>query len=334
MRTLPLLAILWATAAHADDPPLGDALRQAAVGSPVYFVHSDLGLVARSADGKLERTLVAGKLADVQLDAARDLVWFVKDRTLLALNLRGEGKPIPIVTGMPQHVSYRPVFGPVLPADDLSSHAELGVEITGQPALHPAMVQGMDFEWWYAKGKGEAILKARVKQAKRAKLVGRAWLAGQATRPARDAGPGVVSLIQGERLTVPPSLADCEQDPEVCGHALPFGKTGWKLGVTSHTCGDFCCQSCRLLDPAKDLWSVPPDTTTWRPVGTVEGPGGCGDYWRDKDQARLLASICDDDGCKTNVCSLGGPCTAVAGAPLGWLDPGPIFLVPHPSGPP
>lgn len=326
------LASLVASASAWAAPPLGAALRQDAGGSPVFFVWSDAGVAARTADGRVDRVLVPGRLLDVQWDPALDVLWVVRagEGDVVAVDLQGDAAPITVVTGLPRSVVFRPTVTGASDDGALNSHAEVALVITERPRLAPAVVQGVDYEWWYAGGKGAEILKAQARQARRARLAAKPWVTALAKRTRRPSGPGRIEPGVGPRVVLPEGRGACE-DPEVCGQSAPFGR--WSLVAVSHECGDFCYVGCLVHDAATGRFAKPTATGTWT-TGDALSPEPCGDFWLDAGGSQLLAGTCDAEGCDGQLCTLGGACAPLEGRPVGWLDPGAVFVIDRPRGPP
>ncbi len=309
----------------AAKPTMIEILRSRAAGSPVFIFASDAGLSARSADGKLDEPLAPGPATEVRFDPALDLVWYRSGAELRMLDLRARvAEPIVVVRGVPADVEYRIAQPGDARPDDLSSHVELVLTLGKKAKLSSGIVQGMDWDWWYGPEQ-QKPMKARVKQAKKAKLLAGKQLAALVGRAPR--AKLIMASHAAPSVPVPAAMnAGCEEDPDMCGLQAGYGK--WQLVYSSHSCGDFCYQSCLLHDPATRRWSQPPSGEKWLDAAKVpaDGSGSCGDYLLDREQQWVLT--------EDAVCKLGKPCTTLTGRPVGWLDPGPAFVLPVVKGPP
>lgn len=135
----------------------------------------------------------------------------------------------------------------------------------------------------------------------------------------------VVSLTKRQDPNAPDwEMGPCDHAPEMCGRAAPFGP--YQLVVVGDTCGAFCYWSCLLHDPATGKWAVPPETATWVEASELTGVGRCDNYWLDHDGTHFLAEV-GELAPEPYLCEMGQKCEPLDGQPLGWVRPGPAFLV-------
>ena len=146
------------------------------------------------------------------------------------------------------------------------------------------------------------------------RIEGKAWLQRERGRAAR----AVPELQQpdepGPHVVLPASIARCD-NPELCGAARPFVKSGWQLVITKtdETHGDFSHYGCLLYDPTRSTFALPPETRTWQPAADPE-LDTCGPYRFNGTEDAFLAS--------DRVCRIGAACTPLEGTAIGWLEPG------------
>jgi hypothetical protein len=312
-----VLVLVAATPARAAGASIGDGLRASARGQPVYVTAGSGGIVAHSLDGSVERILVAGPVGAATLDAVWELVWYVKDGSLLVIDLREPYvRPMVIATGLPPGHGFR-----IQTDDDQVMQGGDGlilVQMTDRPAVDV---------WDSAIPYDETDPRARQKfeqvraSAARAKLVGGDWLAENATRRDRDSANGnlVEFKARPERVHVPGGCASAD-DPR-CGLAADLGRTPLWLVLDGEACDAFgCVPLCYVYDPRSRMFSDPARLSFKR------RPDG-----RDRSFCNLELSA-DQKAwyAGRHVCSAHGApsCRRNPDPAIGWLDRGDQISLP------
>lgn len=276
-----------------------DALLAQAAGAPVLVVNTPDGVVARTPERALA-TLVEGGVTEARYDTEEDLLWIVRGAALEVVDLREPApKPVAIVHGIPDGIEItvgsegHSVAGGAVRAPQF-----LAVNWSADPSL--------EVEYTIEDLADEEEVAA----AKRARLVGRAWLVANRTRAPR-ASPEARAAAPVR--TFPPN--GCE-DEEECGIARQFGKTGWLLYVARYDCGDYCYWGCLLIDPATQRVAAPGQgTPAWTSADEIEDAGSCGPF--------LFAADESVYGHIDQLCTPGSACQPMGGRVLGFLEPGP-----------
>jgi hypothetical protein len=244
------------------------------------------------------------------------VIWLRKGVVLWAFDMRTAGaKAMPVIKGIPEGVRTRIQRPGDATPGVMGSHAELAIVLAKPPTLAAAIVKGDDWELAYAEPEDKKKLETLVKEARtKAKVVDPAFLTTLAGRAPRAAAPRA-QFSDRSRVAMPKGMPKCE-DATICGQSAPFGR--YQLVFVEHSCGDFCHQSCLLHDPASKKWAALPSTTKWMAGSEAKAAVPCTGYRLDKGSAHFLTDEV--------VCAVGGACTPVGGTPLGWIDPGAVFV--------
>lgn len=245
-----LLAVLaaWTPPASAQDPvstSLLDSLIAEAGDVPALLVVDESDRIAvRSPDGSWSRQLYADEVVSVSYDAQFELIWFVANSTLYALDLREpDPQPVPIVANMSHRLNYVVRYRDVSPAWTVGYYGWL--------QYVTLMVDVADVPLIVADGDRECC-ESEVSAAEEAVLVGDTWLSSQTGR-AVSTRVTISSFERndGMRARILEAYGDCRYS--LCGQTAEFGPTGWNL-VAVPDPPDFS-DLCILYDPATDLFA-------------------------------------------------------------------------------
>jgi hypothetical protein len=289
-------------AAQALEGGLAATARRAAGAAPVLLAIVGDAVELRSADGAFKTTLARGPVASAVYDPALELVWVRRLGQLEVWDLR-QDKPRAI---------------PVLA--DAADEGDFAIQ-RGDHRVAPGgacIVPGSMVVHWSKRPSVEVLGFDEMDAPPQPRLVGAAWLAREAGRPARavplTTTPLPAPAGSESRVTLPGTVGRCSE-PRQCGSGVPFGGTGWTLVVGAEDQGADCQHfRCLLRDPQAKTFGKPPLPATWsrEPRRSMLGP--CGLY-------RFAAGgkwFAVDD----RVCAVGGSCSTLGPSAqvFGWLD--------------
>jgi hypothetical protein len=242
--------------------------------------------------------VLASRVANVLYIPELELVWYKVEDRLWVIDTRalGPGKP-----------------EPVLIARGVPLVGGMRVERGGERFTEPDDA-GDDEEDLRLHWDAEPWLEGGEERKRIDHLDGRAWLARERRRSVRPVPPLQRFAAGGQRVALPAHPAQCD-DPQICGAAVPFGRSGWQLLVAHEDhAGDFPEYACLFHDARTDAFATPPEARSWGPAG--EAPSGsCGPYAFNADGTVYLA--------ENVVCKVGLACATLRGGiGIGWLEPG------------
>jgi hypothetical protein len=279
-------------------------------GAPVILVHTDAGVVARTADGAWSRTVVAGRFTGVAYDEAMELVWILDGTDLKVLDLRASSASlVPILSKVP--------FG---------VFEVTGVSNAGTAPIDAKEMQGVAILEWGKKPKvtpragtctaddcgQERIRREVARAAKKVKIVGKKWLAKQVKRKERTGGAWYQRTgATPPTVTLPAPLDDCEPP---CETAAGFGAGDLLLVIAFHI-WESGNASCLVHDPTTGRWASPASPHQWTTAAEAQADH-CSDFPFSfaADGATYLYG--------GDVCHLATGCAPLGGEVLGWLDGG------------
>jgi hypothetical protein len=279
-------------------------LRAAAAGSPVLlYLVNETGVWARSADGKLSRSIARGPVQEAIYDPKLDLLWVRRSGKVEVMDLRQpKPKAIPIVT-------------------EISDLGEINVPSVGKQTLTTPKVCVVPGSVDITGGSSPSVGVRGFDEGEppTPKLVGKAWLTKEANREPRAIKLEKASLPAfGTEAVVklPGKVAKCAEDPKECGTAVAFGASGWQLVFAGEDEGEDCKHyRCLLRDPATGKMGKPPLPAKWSDDAKPNLVGECGLYRFDPSGKWYAID--------TKLCAVGGTCQTIKEMiPLGWLDGG------------
>ena len=237
-----------ATTVGGTAAPAGSlaASLEAELGVPVAIVPAKAGLLAVSADGARQRTLVPAPVDWALVDNRAGVVWFgTRDAIrLLDLSLPAPA-PEDIVTELPTEVMEG---APGIVIDYGASGVELAI---GHPGYHriiltlgdaPALA-GDSGAWTDDEEFPQAVAARSLSPATRTRLI-ELWRRGEGRALALDAPATTPNKVAG----VDP--ANCPDDESMCGEASAIPGTTLVRVIVSFSCGDACHPEYRVYDPA------------------------------------------------------------------------------------
>jgi len=268
----------------------------------LYLVNAT-GVQARSADGKLRRTIVAGPVQEAVYDAPLEVLWIRREGRAEIVDLRKpKPKPVPIVTDMGDlgEVTVHTSDNRVLQSPGVCVvPGTIDVKWADPPSLK---VRGFD--------EGEPPTP---------QLVGADWLTKELTRPARPikvARADLPAFGSEPVVKLPKGVGKCGKGESECGTAVPFGASGWQLVFAGEDRDEDCRHyRCLLRDPATGKLGKPPLPSKWSDDAKPALIGECGLYRFDPSGKWYAIG--------PKLCAAGGACQTVKEMnPLGWLDGG------------
>jgi hypothetical protein len=240
--------------------------------------------------------VVANDVQQVLYNPELSLFWFMNSGRLWALDLKSVGNG---------------VASPVLVASGLGQYPKLSVQRAGQHFTGPGQSQD-DWQGLLLHWEVEPFITGGEAEGRIDGLDGRAWLAGERSRPVRAEPAWAEFDVHGPHAPLPSARAECDET-EICGAALPFGES-WQLVVAGDQSGDFEHHFCLLYDPTARAFATPPSAATWGDAAKLES-GSCGPYFFNTSNDAYFHS--------STVCRVGGPCVELDDAYAeGWVVPG------------
>ena len=291
---------------EASITTLGGELRSGGRGQPVILVRNDADeLEARTLDRVLKRNLVPGAAAaNVFYDPEKELLWYLADKTLWVVDLRGSQVPVPIVERVESGGFM--VDG----ASTLRGPAMVSLSWTHPPTLSDS---GPSEQQTESDEDAARIAKAR--------LVGTAWLEHNFGRLRRHIPTSAFDTeIVDDGNADWTGRGECSSS---CGIAATLGNTGLLLVVTEHFSDhDGSHHRCSLYDPKLrrfvDERANPHLKLRLDCDGQLDRDAklfvGCASESDDNGGLGSGAVICTREGC--NMLNRRGACSA------GFLDPG------------
>ena len=232
--------------------------------------HADDAIAFGEAGLKVgDAVLVSTPVSGAAYDPALDLIWFESKGTLQVIDLRdAKHKPIVIAKKFPD-VGF--TIEGASRAEWNSAYTPAFAYITVGKKSKIAAREGA-----YGPVDQDATDKLK-KQIKKAKLVGKKFLAGLGKRAPRAVT--VPTPAPAAQVQLPEGMCQSDDEGE-CGSAMTFGTTALELVTTQYSCGDACYLGCVLYDPRTKKFAGPMTTSTWGSDGEV---GACDGYWFDSD---------------------------------------------------
>jgi hypothetical protein len=281
---LPARAQVAVAPTPPPTPDLGDPGRQ-------YLVHDEGNIVLRTLAGSTARVL-ANDAGEVLYDPSLELVWYVRDETLHALDLR-----------TPDFSSVRIARG------FTSDMGDLRVE---HPNGSASANELCDVEFSVLRFGKPPVFDVIDDNLKTPVFENAEWMVAQLRRPARKL-PESPGFSSDTRRRLPRRKGACSVDPEECGAYVPFGGLGTELVVFGNEQGDCYHRYCLLYDPAKKLYSTPPAGEVSGTAAKLEAPE-CEVYRFASDGLTFLTY--------SQLCVPDAPCVDLSGTVLGWRVPG------------
>jgi hypothetical protein len=285
---------------------LGGELRSGGQGQPVILVRDDADqLQARTLDHVVKRQLVPGAAgANVLYDPETELLWYLSDKTLWVVDLRGSQVPVPIVERV--ETSGFMVDG----ASSRRGEAVVALSWTHPPTLSDSGPPGEQTE-----SDEEA---ARIANAR---LVGTTWLDHNLGRRRRHIPSSAFDTEMVDDGKVDwTGRGECSSS---CGIAATLGNTGLLLVMTEHFSDhDGPHHACSLYDPKLrrfvDERANPHLKLRLDCDGQLDRDAerfvGCASESDDNGWLGSGAVICTSEGC--TMLNRRGACS------VGFLDPG------------
>lgn len=294
-------------------------LQRESEGEPVALVETATGIAAVTTTGKVvDQLVMAKKVARSSYDVRFGIIWFVRDGSLEALDLRGtQWNAVVVLKQMP------PLPPHLFPGTDRLPDDPCGrpcVELTTSPPRFEVHAERNDIV--LVTPREELRLRAIAKYKPVLTTTGAAFLSKLENPPIHPQPlPLVLStsiLAQGVPGADGGSAGGCNG---TCGRGFLLARFGWSVVSTGRTCEcdeDICTPRCALYDPITRRFAPLSRASAWTTQPT-RSEVFC-DIELDASQVAYRlpdgSRLCTKDSCRQ-----------VGGRVFAWLIPGPSVPV-------